>query len=609
AFYWKQEIEKTNNILLNNTLTDGKQFTDGSYTLQVTPVYHLTADQKEQLQSLRANNDQDAIAAFRADHNLPSEVNVYTVNFGVRDGKFVTPDQKEAQMDLPTMSGWNPNHPSLYASLNPIVSELPAAMVKDNTPTGGMDDQVFLDDVIVSGGSICVGFDCVNGESFGSDTQILKENNLRLYFNDTSNSASFPSNDWRLTANDQTNGGNNYFAISDATAGNNPFLVEAGAGANALYVDSNGGNVGMGTATPIVELHVTDGDTPTLRLEQNGSNGWTPQTWDVAGNETNFFIRDVNNSSNLILRLRAGAPANSIFVQNNGNIGLGNDSPTERLHLKTGNILLDQGNTTLTSGNLLLSTGELTVTEGNVTFQEGDISIPEGQLGIGKEPTTSLDVMGISQFEGSVSITGTSTFRGNMSALNSTGASTVFHVDHTNSRVGIGTNGPNHLLELSQNDAVKPGGGDWSAPSDRRLKTNIKDYTDGLSTVMSIRPVTYNYNGKMDLPTDEEFVGVIAQDIQKVAPYMIKDLNPSAKEGEEKYLAVDNTAMTYMLINAVQEQQQVIDAQQAKIDALQGQLADLNALKAQVAALAEMVQSADANTSEEGVESISEDRK
>ena len=64
----------------------------------------------------------------------------------------------------------------------------------------------------------------------------------------------------------------------------------AGAGNNALYVDAQG-DVGLNTSNPVVELHISDGDTPTMRLEQSGASGWTPQTWDIAGNETNFFIR------------------------------------------------------------------------------------------------------------------------------------------------------------------------------------------------------------------------------------------------------------------------------------------------------------------------------
>ena len=47
-------------------------------------------------------------------------------------------------------------------------------------------------------GSLAVGFDAVNGESFGFDTFRMKENNLRMHFDDTSDPAtSFPSRDWR----------------------------------------------------------------------------------------------------------------------------------------------------------------------------------------------------------------------------------------------------------------------------------------------------------------------------------------------------------------------------------------------------------------------------
>ncbi len=158
-------------------------------------------------------------------------------------------------------------------------------------------DQVILDDLIVDG-SICAGLDCVNGESFGFDTLRLKENNLRIRFFDTSSSASFPSNDWQITANESSNGGLNKFSIDDIDGGRTPFTIEAGAPSHSLYVD-DGGRIGFGTGTPVVELHVKDGDTPTLRLEQDGSSGFTPQTWDVAGNETNFFIRDATNGSTL----------------------------------------------------------------------------------------------------------------------------------------------------------------------------------------------------------------------------------------------------------------------------------------------------------------------
>ncbi|GAA6184275.1 tail fiber domain-containing protein [Aliiglaciecola sp. NS0011-25] len=195
-----------------------------------------------------------------------------------------------------------------------------------------LSDQVIADDLIVQF-STCSGNDCVNGESFGFDTLRLKENNLRINFDDTSASASFPANDWRIVINDTSNGGASYFAIEDSTAGRIPFKVEAGAPSNALIVESSSGDIGIGTAAPVLEVHIVDGDSPGIRIEQDGSSGFTTQTWDVAGNEANFFVRDVTNGSLLPFKIKPSAPNNSLFVNTNGAIGLGTASPSARLDI------------------------------------------------------------------------------------------------------------------------------------------------------------------------------------------------------------------------------------------------------------------------------------
>jgi hypothetical protein len=193
---------------------------------------------------------------------------------------------------------------------------------------GGGDaaaDTVIPDDLIVQG-STCTGFDCVNNENFGFDTLKLKENNLRIFFEDTSVSTGFPTNDWRLIANDSASGGSNFFAIEDATAARQVFRVDAGAPANSLRV-SNTGNVGIGTATPVLDLSIRTSDTPAQRLEQDSSGGFTAQTWDIAGNEANFFVRDVTGGSRLPFRIRPGAPTSSLDIAANGNIGIGTATP------------------------------------------------------------------------------------------------------------------------------------------------------------------------------------------------------------------------------------------------------------------------------------------
>lgn len=114
--------------------------------------------------------------------------------------------------------------------------------------------------------------------------------------------------------------------------------------------------------------------------------------------------------------------------------------------------------------------------------------------------------------------------------------------------------------------AFKTGGGSWSTASDARLKTDVQDYTDGLNEVLQIRPVTFKYNEVWPSLSDgRTFVGVLAQEMQKVAPYMVeeKPFGQRIMENEDgtetviekgtPYLTYDPSALDYMLINAVKE--------------------------------------------------------
>lgn len=217
----------------------------------------------------------------------------------------------------------------------PVEEKIDETSPLETQTTGGnmINDILHYDDVIVTG-SFCVGFDCVNGESFGFDTIILKENNLRIFFNDTSTTSSFPTNNWRITANDSVNGGANYFSIDDADRGVSPFKIEAGAPANSLYVEDYG-RIGLGTSTPATELHIIDGWDTIVRLEQDSSSGLSPQTWDVIGNEIGFYIRDVTHGSKLPFRIQPNTPSNTLYLKSSGYVGMGTSSPAYPLEVET----------------------------------------------------------------------------------------------------------------------------------------------------------------------------------------------------------------------------------------------------------------------------------
>src|SRR5690606_22504363 len=93
----------------------------------------------------------------------------------------------------------------------------------------------------------------------------------------------------------------------------------------------------------------------------------------------------------------------------------------------------------------------------------------------------------------------------------------------TNPEVGIGTTNPTAMLEVNAELVKKISGGSWTASSDRRLKQDIGDYMEGLREVMAIRPVTFRYNELSGYDTSIEHIGVIAQELQEVAPHMVSE--------------------------------------------------------------------------------------
>ncbi len=119
--------------------------------------------------------------------------------------------------------------------------------------------------------------------------------------------------------------------------------------------------------------------------------------------------------------------------------------------------------------------------------------------------------------------------------------------------------------------ASKPGGGTWDVPSDARLKQNIKLYSDGLQQLLKINPVSFQYNALSGYNTGKEYIGVVAQELDPIAPYMVT-------KDDKGYLKVDNSSMTYMLINAVKEQQQTIKEQNQKMATQQTQIDELKKL-------------------------------
>ncbi len=295
----------------------GNVAADGAYTWQIILAPRLDARQKDALAAARRTNDPAAEARILAANGL-GKPRTQSGSFSVAGGSTVASEiQESTRAAAPRTAA--PRDPG------PI------------TP----NDQVIPDDLIVQG-SACVGLDCVNNESFGFDTIRMKENNTRIKFEDTSAGTGFPTHDWQLTANDSAGGGAEKFSIEDITAATVPFTVTGSAPTNAIFVDSTG-RLGLRTATPVLDIHISTSNSPAMRLEQTNAGGFTAQTWDIAGNEANFFVRDVTGGSRLPFRIRPGAPTSSIDINASGSVGIGTAAPAAKLHVLSSGAAVDDG--------------------------------------------------------------------------------------------------------------------------------------------------------------------------------------------------------------------------------------------------------------------------
>jgi hypothetical protein len=495
----------------------GERLPDGEYTYELRVIPDISDSIKETLVAARSKgNAAEVERDLRKRGSLPPE-QVQSGSFLVIGGSIIGPGATEGQgrgraaIQQPARPVVSSAGTVIEQPARPVVSsDRTNYKVQRHHPRFLMFDFVIADDLIVQG-SACVGIDCINNEDFGFDTIRVKENNTRIQFDDTSVTAGFPTNNWQIRANDSSSGGASFLGFVDQGAtgfsetGTLVFAVNAGSPANSVRVASTG-RVGFRTATPVLDLHINTSNTPGIRLEQNSSGGFSAQTWDIAGNEANFFIRDVTSGSRLPFRIRPGAPTSSLDIAANGNVGFGTASPSTHLVLNS----VGQAFTTL--GQFLITDSA----DQNRNLRFGyDTALESGWIQASKIATDFMPLL-----------------------LNPNGGN-----------VGILTTAPTATLSVN-GTANKPGGGTWAVFSDERLKRIRGSYNSGLKAVMQLQPLRYEYKTEnaMGIKLQGEHIGFGAQAVRKVLPEAVS-------ETSEGYLMVNSDPIIWAMLNAIKEQQ------------------------------------------------------
>ena len=287
-------------------------------------------------------------------------------------------------------------------------------------------------------------------------------------------------------------------------------------------------NVGIGLTSPAAALHVmgdtglpaTSGTTftGTMRLQVAGGYG-TVMDFGAVGPSTGTQWIQVTDASNQSFHYPL------LLQPNGGNVGIGMTAPDARLNVEG----VGQANNPTVAIDVTNSDAfnhGLEIFDGNLTTGETVL------MAIGHSGSTKLTaIFGFIRNENSLDQ--------NLATIGFWGADNLLTVA-AGGNVGIGTGVGVPAYKLDVQGTIRATG-DVIAYSDERVKENIKTIDNSLEKVSKLRGVEFNKIGD-----DVKSIGVIAQEIEKILPEVVKEDDKGMKS-----VAYGN--ISGLLIEAVKE--------------------------------------------------------
>lgn len=395
------------------------------------------------------------------------------------------------------------------------------------------------------------------------------------------------------------------FAEFQVDASGNSQLVAPGGnqifntnGAERMRIDSSG-NVGIGTSSPGAKLQVTGGYS-TLGDFNSGVAGTSPQALGVSfGNnitngqaESNIWngydpATYANTGVLFCQRLTASTRRDLMFLHNNGNVGIGTNSPSAKLVALSSTAGAEvsrfEGNYS-TSGTVNLtnwrrSGGAVasvmryndanTSMEFGTTTSHSQVFITAGAEAMRLDSSGGLRIKTTSNIFNSAANEALSVNNGTLGqaaafSTNATGGFPVLYLRHQQ------TGGQSQIIFHSSSGSVGSITTDstttaYNTSSDYRLKDTITPMTGALTKVSLLKPCTYKW--KVD---GSDGQGFIAHEINEVVPGCATGEKDAVDaEGKPQYQGIDTSFLVAILTAAIQEQQAMIVEMTARISALE----------------------------------------
>ncbi len=303
--------------------------------------------------------------------------------------------------------------------------------------------------------------------------------------------------------------------------------LHLGAGTNDVLTILETG-VGINQTSPSENLVVgTDlGSFSGNRIAVGGTTDYPAVMIGENSTERGWMLWSTTNDLMALGTETAAFKGDAIYLKD-GNVGIGNGSPTGKLDITGGEVRVWDGSAIV---NLATGQGDL--------YVEDDLEV-DGTVAVGTSiglgttsPIGKLDVRGneVRIWDGSASVN------------QATGVGELY-VENDLEVDGDG------FFEGNVNIAGVMSAGVCNCPSDKRWKKEIMPLEDALNKALSLEGVSYKW--KTDEYPERHFsedpqVGFIAQDVEKVLPEAVH----TDEEGY-KYLAYDK--ITVVLVEAIKE--------------------------------------------------------
>jgi len=398
-----------------------------------------------------------------------------------------------------------------------------------------------------------------------------------------------------------------YMRIDQNSVGSTQLLTfKTGASLNDRMRITSDGKVGIGTTSPAGDLEITAGDEQVsngvyLSNNRNANNNEfiyfrkargssVPSSGDTIG-EIGFQVWDGDEyhtgariDSTVAGSISNNAPkANLIFKTIEGS----DPNPAERMRIESTGVVYigDTANGNMGQG---LTINQNAHDDEILAFKSSDVnhsgtSILENDTyaAFSKTSGTQGGLMITAVTEGTYrAIQMQVTTDGATNTAKSTGGYGVVDVDvHQGDFGGVTTNG--NLMSIGASNVTRflfdnEGSGhadvEWTTYSDGRLKKNVEDIPYGLNELNKLEPKIYDrYSGKLEdgkvKLEDNSFrqIGFIAQDVKKIIPELIKDIDES-----ESFYSLDDGKLVSVLVKAVQELSSQVTDLKKEIEDLKG---------------------------------------